>query len=323
MHIGKRWLGLIWILVGGLVWWSLRDLNWGAVWQPLSRLHPVWLVGLLLLDTLILSCFGLPWWMILKSLGQRVSLRAIVSYRIAGFGWSYFIPGPFIGGEPFQVLALERLHGVPVSAALASVALDRLLEWFINLIIVILGLGMLAQLMALSPLLRGLFVAVTLGVVGALLAYLMVVWRGARPLAHLLGRWPRVPPRLSTLIAETEHQLAQAGARQLGLPLLVVAASWVLVLLDYWLLMAMLGQQLTIWQLLAAITINRVAFLVPVPGGVGAVEASQVLVMRWLGLDPAIGLAHSLVVRMRDVLTGGAGLLWSMRVIAPSTRRQS
>lgn len=322
----KRSLLIIWILVAALVWWSVRDLDLAQVWVPLAQLKPLALVGLFLLDLFILSAFGLPWWYVLRALGQRVPLIAVVLYRIAGFGWSYFIPGPFIGGEPLQVMALERRHGVPVPVALASVALDRILEWLVNLLVVILGLGMLAQLVALSPLLRGLVLLATVGFLLTCALYFIAVWRGRHPLSRLMGRLPTALQsklaRMVPLVRDTEDQLAQAGARHLGWPLLLVALSWLFVLFDYWLLMAMLGQRLTVWQLLAAITINRVAFLVPVPGGVGAVEASQVLVMRLLGLDPTIGLAHSLVVRVRDVITGGFGVLWSLRVIEPSSRRQ-
>jgi len=322
----KRSLLIIWILVAALVWWSVRDLDLAQVWVPLAQLQPLALAALFLLDVFILSAFGLPWWYILRALGQRVPLIAVVLYRIAGFGWSYFIPGPFIGGEPLQVMALERRHGVPMPVALASVALDRILEWLVNLLVVILGLGMLAQLVALSPWLRGLVLMATVGLLLSFILYFVAVWRGQRPLSTLMQRLPTAlqskAARMRPLVSDTENQLAQAGARHLGWPLLLVALSWVFVLFDYWLLMAMLGQRMTVWQLLAAITINRVAFLVPVPGGVGAVEASQILVMRLLGLDPTIGLAHSLAVRVRDIITGGFGVLWSLRVIEPSSRRQ-
>ena len=48
----------------------------------------------------------------------------------------------------------------------------------------------------------------------------------------------------------------------------------------------------------------------PLPGGLGTVEAAQMLALTQLGFDPAIGLSASLLIRGRDVLLGLAGLWW-------------
>jgi uncharacterized membrane protein YbhN (UPF0104 family) len=61
---------------------------------------------------------------------------------------------------------------------------------------------------------------------------------------------------------------------------------------------------------LVALTVARLAILFPLPGGLGVLEASQVFAMSTLGLEPAIGLSAALLIRLRDVLLGGAGLWW-------------
>ena len=54
----------------------------------------------------------------------------------------------------------------------------------------------------------------------------------------------------------------------------------------------------------------RVAFLLPVPAGLGALEAGQVLAMQALGINPAVGIGLSLLIRSRDIIFGGLGLWW-------------
>ncbi len=71
-----------------------------------------------------------------------------------------------------------------------------------------------------------------------------------------------------------------------------------------------LGLGLTLIQLVVILTAARIAFLLPLPGGIGTLEASQVLAFQALGFDPALGLSFSLAVRARDVLFGGIGLWW-------------
>jgi uncharacterized membrane protein YbhN (UPF0104 family) len=52
----------------------------------------------------------------------------------------------------------------------------------------------------------------------------------------------------------------------------------------------------------------RLAFLVPLPGGLGALEASQTFALAALGFQPALGIALSLLIRARDIILGAAGL---------------
>ena len=86
--------------------------------------------------------------------------------------------------------------------------------------------------------------------------------------------------------------------------------SWLLMVFEYWLALHFLGATLTPAQTIIALTAARVAILFPLPGGLGALEASQVLAMQLLGLEPAIGLSLSLLIRARDVTLGGIGLWW-------------
>jgi uncharacterized membrane protein YbhN (UPF0104 family) len=59
---------------------------------------------------------------------------------------------------------------------------------------------------------------------------------------------------------------------------------------------------------ISLLTAARVAFMLPSPGGLGTLEASQVLMFEALGFNPALGISISLLVRGRDLLLGGIGL---------------
>jgi uncharacterized membrane protein YbhN (UPF0104 family) len=71
---------------------------------------------------------------------------------------------------------------------------------------------------------------------------------------------------------------------------------------------------LTLWQALAGMTLLQIAFMFPLPAGLGAMEASQVFLMGALGFPPAAGLTMSLLMRGRDMLIGGLGLLRAGRL---------
>jgi uncharacterized membrane protein YbhN (UPF0104 family) len=100
-----------------------------------------------------------------------------------------------------------------------------------------------------------------------------------------------------------EKPLAVAGASLFSL--LTGGAM----LLEYWVTLQFLGVQVDLLQAVAVLTAAMIAFLFPLPGGLGALEASQVLAMTALGLNPALGLSVSLLIRARDISLGGLGLL--------------
>jgi hypothetical protein len=57
-----------------------------------------------------------------------------------------------------------------------------------------------------------------------------------------------------------------------------------------------------------ALGMTRVAWLLPVPGAAGTLEASQLLAASILGLDPAAALGLCALIRARDLLTVATGL---------------
>jgi uncharacterized membrane protein YbhN (UPF0104 family) len=58
---------------------------------------------------------------------------------------------------------------------------------------------------------------------------------------------------------------------------------------------------------LVTVVAARLAFLVPVLGGLGALDAGQALILPALGLDPALGLAACCLLRGRDLILVGLG----------------
>jgi uncharacterized membrane protein YbhN (UPF0104 family) len=112
--------------------------------------------------------------------------------------------------------------------------------------------------------------------------------------------------------AEAEEQAAAFCRARPDIVLAALGVSlgaWVLIVVEYVVLLRLLGLTLSLPQALAALTAARIAFLMPAPGGLGTLEASQALAMQALGIDPAYGIAAGLVIRGRDVLFAGTGLL--------------
>jgi uncharacterized membrane protein YbhN (UPF0104 family) len=93
--------------------------------------------------------------------------------------------------------------------------------------------------------------------------------------------------------------------------------------MEYALITSLLNIDLSSWQTISAWTAGWVSFLVPVPAGLGALEASQVVALGLFGATAEAAIGVSLLMRGRDIFFGGAGLLlaWSGWKTIQSKRR--
>jgi len=313
-----RWSKLLWLLAPLLLWWALRDIPLAQVWQSLKQLDPRQILVLIALNAGIILLMSSRWWLILRAQGYNLPYLRVSIYRLVSFGISYFTPGPQFGGEPAQVYFLQKRHSLPGAAAVASVSLDKILELLANLAFLLFGLLVALQaglFLDLAPTQTFWLMA---GPFAVLLAYTFAIWRGATPLASLLGRLVQQKPaggrlpRLQAGISESERQIGLFCREK---PLSVLLASglsaliWAGLLLEYWVMLRFLGLGIDLPRTIAVMTLAQIAFLFPLPGGLGALEASLVLAMQSLGLNPALGISISLLIRARDISLGGLGLL--------------
>jgi uncharacterized membrane protein YbhN (UPF0104 family) len=102
---------------------------------------------------------------------------------------------------------------------------------------------------------------------------------------------------------------------------LLSAVVWVALALEYWLALEFLGLPLSFWQVMSVMTAARLAILLPMPAGLGTLEAALVLVTEALGHGAALGASLSLLIRARDLSFGLFGL-WLGGVWMPSLRRR-
>jgi uncharacterized membrane protein YbhN (UPF0104 family) len=85
--------------------------------------------------------------------------------------------------------------------------------------------------------------------------------------------------------------------------------------MEYGLITSFFHMDLALRQMVAAWTIGWMSFLVPSPGGLGALEASQVMALGRFGVQSATAIGAVLVLRARDLLFGGLGLLIAARSV--------
>jgi hypothetical protein len=300
-------LALAWVLRSAPLRQIVAVLG-GLTWQQMGVLAVV--------NALILLLLSGRWWAALWALGCRVSYLSLSGYRLAAFSVTYFTPGPQFGGEPVQIALVRQRHGAATATATAAVVIDKSLELLVNFGFLFLGVIVVLRLGLPWPLGRVTLLGLSLGLLFLPLGYLSALVLGLRPLSRLLDRRPLAARslRFRRLLALSQAAESQVGefCRQrpaaLALALIFSLATWAAMIGEYWLAARFLGLDWMLPEAIAALTAARFAYLLPLPGGLGALEASQAFAAAALGDDPAAGATLALLIRGRDVLTALVGL---------------
>jgi uncharacterized membrane protein YbhN (UPF0104 family) len=314
--IHARLLRLLWLApLGLLLWWALRNAPLAEIRGTLHQLRAWQIAALIALNTLLYVFVTLRWWIIVQAGARRVPYFPLLAVRVAVFGISYFTLGPQVGGEPLQVLALQRRYGLTYTRATASVLMDKLLEFLVNFLL--LALGLTAVLRAgILPENGGQATGSLIGLVLLMLVppvHILLMVRRIYPLTRLLHALPIPQTARPVRFLRAAEWLAASFCRRhpralfaaLGVSLLAGAGM----LADYALMAAFLGIRLPFWQTVAGWTAGWLSFLTPLPGGLGALEASQVFALGKFGIPAAAAISLTLLMRGRDILIGGLGLL--------------
>ena len=306
-----------------IFWAILQTVSVTAVFHSLAQLQIQQILLLILLNGLVIIFVTARWWFILWGMGFRLPFGMVVGHRLASFGVSFFTPGPQFGGEPVQVWLAEKVHGVPRVTAVSSVALDKTLELLINFTFILLGIililqrGMFPQLASTNA----LFFFATLLIFPML--YLGAIWRGKRPLTGFMRIWqPLFNFRLAWATmyqritkgmgrSETEAtQFCQNAPQFIVLALLVSILGRTFLILEFFTMVNALGANLSLLEVIILLTAVRIVFFLPVPGGLGTVEAAMAFTLNSLGSSPAVALSASILIRSRDITLGLFGLWW-------------
>ena len=241
----------------------------------------------------------------LHALRPGVSYLASLAARLlrdAGDNLLFFLPGL---GEVIGARALV-LAGGQTRAAVSASALDKFAETAAQVPYIVLAGWVLWRGWEVPISLPGVSTAATIAGVAAGLALLWAGWQrfGARS-------------RLSIRLREEWHKLAaEAHQQKSGLPrsILLHFLAWVLGGLQIWMAAQALGFELTLFEAVAlesAAYAGRAIFFF-IPAGLVTQEAGLVAAGLVFGLTPAQSLTLALVLRLRDVVTGAALLLWPL-----------
>lgn len=314
----------LWLCAIALVAWILKDLPLEAMLLGIEQLHisqwGLWLA----LNLLVVALSTLRWHALIGALNGSVNFFALVLVRLGGQTISFVTPGPQFGGEPLQIYWLYKREGIALHKAVLALGLDRFFELWVNFAVLLVG----TLLLLLSP--RMAFAdwnQIVLVLIALLLltpTFLITLIRKpqwiTRRLRPLVARW-LTHPRLAALnshrdaLEEDFRELLRARKRVLIHALVVSIFTWIFILAELWLLLQLAQINVDLQGFILIAVAIRIAMLLPLPGGIGTIEAALVWSTQMLGFSLSEAILLIGLMRLRDcaILIAGAASLVALQ----------
>jgi glycosyltransferase 2 family protein len=314
----RKWL--LWPSVSAvlvfLLWWAFRKAPLAEIWIAIRQLRWWQIAIILTLNGIFYKVATLRWWTIISADNKHIPYLPLLAVRISVFGVSYFTLGPQVGGEPLQVFALQKRYGLTYTHATATVLMDKLLEFLVDFLLLAIGLTAILRVGVLSE--SRLQFSGDLLLLAFLIfwppVHLILLYNRHYPVSGLMRRLPFIkkdskPIRFLRAAERLAARFCQRHPRRLLIAIGYSLLAGAGMLLDYALMTAFLNIHLSFWKMTAGWMMGWISLIMPLPGGLGALEASQVFTLGSFGFTAATALGLTLVMRGRDILIGSLGLL--------------
>ena len=326
-------LSIFFSLTGvGIFVWVIQDVGPSNIVHAFSG-FPWWGVFGVIGLTIVNFWIGvIRWQRILNYLGVRVSARALWGAWLAGFTFSYMTPISFVGGEAIRTGFLRSRLGVPAYKGFASIAIDKVIEGTIWIVVIVTGISFFLVVLGMPAI--GLAQTVAIGGVviffaTALIGIVYVAgFRQKRMVHRVLGMFGLQNSQGGVFLQDTEHEMLgffHFSNRVLWESLLLSVAknavSWSRLVL----IVFLLGKGIELWGGFIMLAFSYLGYSAPVPGGFGTFEVSQTIAFAGLGLGAESGIALVFLIRAAEmllVLVGGFFLVrFGMEFLLDNVKR--
>jgi uncharacterized protein (TIRG00374 family) len=257
------------------------------------------------------------WKVVLESQNiKKIKFLRLMKYVTVGIGVSFLTPSGKIGGEPVRAGFISSKENIPLNKAFSSVIIDRAIDITASVLFFVIGMLLMILVFVASPLFTDIILFASIILLGLIILFNYRMLRGKKVFQHVfrflrlnkikrLNSFEKKLESVEALVIKFYHKDTKYFYQAIGICLL----SWLLMFGEYKIAGLMVGQNLTIAQSFLIFSFVGMAYIMPVPMGLGTLEASQVSAFSIIGLGAAPGLALSFLVRLKDFLIAIIGIL--------------
>jgi uncharacterized protein (TIRG00374 family) len=279
---------LFMFVVGGLLLiYLLHDMDWTLVRQ----IGLPYLVIILLLSVLSILVYGVVVYILISASGHRTTFVQAYLVLTTSLSANYFTPIKV--GIPLRIYLYKHFMDIPVDIGTALIAVETMVGILTPAFIAVAGIALIFPSV-------GLVIPMT--VISLLVFGMIIVLRvRVENLQLYLARFPFLSfvARFTRFFERVQWALRQLPITKIVQVVLLVVVMLGLHSMRLWLVLRILGFQVSPLALLAVLTISLTAGnLSMIPMGLGVRDASFTLLLTQLGIPSEIALAAAVIQRL-------------------------
>ena len=259
------------------------------------------------------------WWVLFDP-SSRPPLRAVGHAAFVGYFFNNILPAR--AGEAARILALYAKARTPRAEAVGTVVIERVFDLLALLFLLFASYPLLPEI---SWLRAAALLGVALVTVLIALIYVLVRYddRAVRWLLSPLRRLPAAgaAERVEAAVVNATRGLVALRDPRVALRgMALTIASWVVLALSYWILMAAFDLHLPVVAgMLVVVAINLSLVLPSSPAALGVFEAATVIALRAFDVPQAEALSYALVLHLLNFVPF---LLIGVALLGPGALRR-
>jgi glycosyltransferase 2 family protein len=298
------WLGVL--ISAAFLWWALNKLKWSDFVQAIQNANYWWILPGVAVYFVAVWARAWRWHYLLKPI-KKIKTGTMFPITCIGYMGNNIYPAR--AGEVLRAVVLKRREGVPVSASLATIIVEKFFDAVVMLGFVFVNLPELAKLKGSSSGFVGNIQEVA--IIGTALAFIILVIFLLAAMFPLVtakfGQWfidRLVPVRFRVKTAGIMNKFLEglASLRSPANVLMVFLTSVVIWLLEtgkYWFVMHSFNFSVSFFALMLMNGIvNLIGILPAAPGYIGTFDASGIAVLVAYGIDKGIAAGYTIVLHV-------------------------
>jgi uncharacterized protein (TIRG00374 family) len=308
----KFLLLLISFLIGaGLFVWVAKIVGWEKIknsflvftgWQGLA------ILGL----TIVMALIGTwKWKEILRGGGVKIPFRQLLNPYLAGFSIMFLAPILIWGGEIFRSYILKERNSIPWSKGMASVIIDRILEWTANLAVVFFGGLFFLLIIDFPPIKLGLIFGGVFLFFTALIAFFYFKSIRRESMIRFFIRGSQNQPfEIEKEIFKFFKVKNRAMWKSVAISFLRAAFMYLM----SWFLISFLVKSIGAISVLSILGFTYLAVMIPIPTALGSHEAIQTFAFNSLGLGASTATVFTMIIRGAELIIALVGVIILFRL---------
>jgi len=306
----KKWQFWLGVLISAFfLYFVVSKLEWESFWLSLRSANYWWILPGVTVYFIAVWARAWRWHYLLKPIK---SIKTRVMFPITCIGYMGNNIYPARAGEVLRAVILKRKEGVPISASLATIIVERIFDGVVMLAFIFVNLSKLAELTGVSiPIakweisIQDLAIWGGVAFFGALIIFLVAAMFPKTTAG--IGQWfidRLLPNRIREKASAIMHKFL-GGLESLRSPfnvLMVFVTSviiWLLETVKYWFVMHAFNFTVSFFTLMLMNGVVNLATTIPAaPGYLGTFDAPGIAVLQADGINKAVATGYTLVLHL-------------------------